>query len=130
MNPDILQTAAVPMTAPSHVDLAEAALKVLAARGQEAPHEEGHIWSWSGAGSDGTRVDLSCTGPELPESCPDMVVHKSQVAEERPWKGRYRLVLTSGNIAFDIFWTPDQPVRFMTFSRGDWEDALMEVAGG
>jgi hypothetical protein len=38
------------------------------------------------------------------------------------------LTVAAPVLAFDICWRPDQPLRIMTFSRGDWEAQLMSLA--
>ena len=40
-----------------------------------------------------------------------------------------RLVVRAPIIALDLYWRADAPLRIMTFSRGTWEEALLEGAG-
>lgn len=114
------------MAAPSLTTLAEAALAVLAREG--AHRNNGDIWEARVEGSDGLVLDISCRGPDLPATVPDRIAPPELIPTERPWTGTHRLVVTAPLIVFDLYWTPDQPLRIMTFSRGDWEAALLAVA--
>ena len=56
------------------------------------------------------------------------LVSPAEIPKQRPWVGAYRLVVAAPIIAFDIYWRGDEPLRIMTFSRGDWEDELLALA--
>ncbi len=47
---------------------------------------------------------------------------------ERPWVATYRLKVHAPLIVLDLAWRDDDPLRIMTFSRGDWEAGLMALA--
>jgi hypothetical protein len=121
-------------TAPVLTALAEAALTRLAHEGAASPGGEtagDTTWSLktedSGNGADaGTPpLDIRCSGPDLPESIPGAVAHPSVIPFERPWVATYRLVVHAPLIVLDLAWREDAPLRIMTFSRGDWEGALV-----
>ena len=44
------------------------------------------------------------------------------------WRGTHRLVVAPPLVALDLCWTPGEPLRIMTFSRGDWEEELLAMA--
>ena len=41
----------------------------------------------------------------------------------------YRLTVNAPLVVFDIAWRPDEPLRIMNFSRGNWEQELITLAG-
>jgi hypothetical protein len=109
--------------APTLQLLAEAALRVLARDGRRTEGE----WRAS-LTSGGLPLDLRCSGPDLPARVPDAIAPPDLIARQRPWVGAYRLVVTAPLIVFDLYWNPAEPLRIMTFSRGDWEKELLELA--
>jgi hypothetical protein len=124
-------------TAPALIALAEAALARLAHEGAASPGgENAGDTTWriradgdgnAGNGSDGAAIplDLTCTGPDLPETIPGELAHPSVIPFERPWVFTYRLVVRAPLIVLDLAWRDGDPLRIMTFSRGEWEEALV-----
>ena len=112
-------------TAPDLAALAEAALALLARDGGGSP--EGG-WAAEATGPDGVVLTLASTGPDLPSKVPDFTAHPSVIPFERPWVGDYRLTLRAPLIVLDLYWRADDSMRIMTFSRGDWEGALLALA--
>jgi hypothetical protein len=111
------------VNAPSLASLAAAALAVLARDG--ARSGEATQASVDGA----IPLELSCAGPDLPADVPAEIATPTQVMRERPWTGRYRLVVRASRlIVLDLYWAPGEAVRIMGFSRGDWERALLGTA--
>lgn len=108
--------------APPLQTLAETALRVLAREGRKAEGE------WR-ASATGVRLDIRCAGPDLPSRVPATIAPPDLIARQRPWVGAYRLTVTAPLIVFDLYWNPDEPLRIMTFSRGDWESDLLMLAG-
>ncbi|MDZ4780250.1 MAG: hypothetical protein SGJ19_08360 [Planctomycetia bacterium] len=104
-------------------ELAEAALSLLAARGQR---ETGggtsiHVKTTLGV----PHLDIRCTGPDLPKAVSAQTAHPSSIPKQRPWVGTYRLAVKAPLLVFDIYWNPGEPLRIMQFSRGDWERELL-----
>ena len=114
-------------TAPALTDLAEAALAVLAGKGARA--SDGSAWGYAATTPTGARIDVRCTGPDLPKTVPAQTVHPSMIPKQRPWVGKYRLIVNAPLLVFDLYWNADEPLRIMTFSRGDWERDLRSYAG-
>ena len=123
------------VTAPVLVALAAAALSLLADEGAASPGgENAGDTSWTvrmgrgetgNGGSDDAPLEISCSGPDLPTGIPAEVAHPSVIPYERPWVATYRLKVHAPLIVLDLAWRDDDPLRIMTFSRGDWEDALL-----
>lgn len=119
------------MTAPSLGDLAGAALALVAREGVRVDDAAGTGepgWWLVADAPDGSSVEISLAGPDIPGAVDEDIAPPVLIAEQLGWKGSHRLVVTPRQIAFDIYWTPGEPVRIMTFSRGDWEKALLELA--
>lgn len=119
-------------SAPSLSDLAALALGILAREGTPtvaAAHTDQSGWRVGCETDSGNVIDISLAGPDIPASVDDDIAPPAMIAEERPWKGAYRLAILAPLIVFDIAWTPGEPVRIMTFSRGDWEADLAKLAG-
>ena len=106
--------------------LAGAALAILARDGER----DGAGWRYAGETADGQAFAISCDGPDLPAAVPDETVLPSEIPGDPLWRGTHRLVVAPPLVALDLCWTPGEPLRIMTFSRGDWEDALLALAGG
>jgi len=116
-------------TAPVLVALAEAALALLADEGAASPggENEGDT-SWTltlAAKNGGAALDLRCSGSDLPSGIPAELAHPSVIPYERPWVATYRLVVRAPLIVLDLAWQAHVPLRIMTFSRGEWEEALL-----
>ena len=105
--------------------LAEAALAVLARDGEP----DGAGWRYRTGTGAGQAFDIGCDGPDLPAAIPAETVLPSAIPSDPKWRGLYRLVVAPPLVALDLCWTPGEPLRIMTFSRGDWEDALLAMAG-
>ena len=105
--------------------LAEAALAVLARDGERAAAG----WRFETRTADGQAFEIGCAGPDLPAAIPAETVLPTEIPKDPNWRGAYRLTVAPPLVAFDICWTPGEPLRIMTFSRGDWEDALLALAG-
>ncbi len=105
--------------------LAEAALAVLARDGE--PGEAG--WRMRTETQDGQPFEIRCDGPDLPSAVPAETILPSDIPKDPKWRGTHRLTVAPPLVAFDICWTPGAPLRIMTFSRGDWEGALLALAG-
>ena len=105
--------------------LAEAALAVLARHGERAAAG----WRFETETRDGQAFEIACAGPDLPASIPAETVLPTEIPKDPGWRGSHRLTVAPPLVAFDICWTPGAPLRIMTFSRGDWEDALLALAG-
>ncbi len=86
------------------------------------------IWRCEATMPDGAICDIRCTGPDLPTTAPSQTVSPADIPKDPKWRGLYRLVVAPPNIALDLSWRPDEPLRILTFSRGDWEDALSAMA--
>ncbi len=112
-------------TAPELKALSRATLTLLgdvAAGTGENPDDKD--WRLISTSPDGAAITVSCTGPDLPAAIPDDTAHPSVIPFERPWLGVYRLTVAAPLVVFDIAWRPDEPLRIMNFSRGNWEETL------
>lgn len=76
----------------------------------------------------GLRLSVALTGPGLPDDVPPALASPAQVRDTIAWGGTYLLVIRAPRNVFEIAWNLDDPVRIMAFSRGDWEDALAQLA--
>ena len=118
-------------TVPELKELTRAALVFLLRDGEanqagENPGDK--TWALTATSRDGTTLSISCTGPDLPTNVPVDTAHPSVIPFERPWIGVYRLIVAAPLVVLDIAWRPDEPLRIMNFSRGNWEDELTELA--
>jgi len=111
-------------------ELAEAALAVLAGTGTHVADQDGDGWQARVDKADGPPLELVCRGPDLPVTVPEGIAPPGLIPTQRPWAGTHRLVVTAPLIVFDLYWTPGQPLRIMTFSRGDWEAVLLGRSRG
>ena len=117
------------MTTVSLSQIAQAALAVLAENGARRVDIDGGRWQARLEGPGGIAFDILCTGPDLPATVPAAVAPPDLIVSQRPWVGANRMVVTAPLIVFDLAWNTDEPVRIMTFSRGDWEADLLALAG-
>jgi hypothetical protein len=120
------------MTVPSLQDLANFGLKILARDGlsvEGVANTDATGWQVVATGANGIPLDISLAGPDIPAQLDEEIIPPAQVAEQRGWKGAYRLQVRAPLIVFDIYWNPGEPLRIMTFSRGDWETELAQLAG-
>ncbi len=85
-------------------------------------------WRFQTTMAHGMACEIRCTGPDLPDSVPSHTVSPADIPKDPKWRGLYRLVVAPPLIALDLCWRPGEPLRIMTFSRGDWEDALSAMA--
>ncbi len=74
------------------------------------------------------RFEIALTGPGLADTVPDAMVSPPDIPKDPQWRGTHRLVVAPPNIALDLCWRDGDPLRIMTFSRGDWEAQLAELA--
>ena len=105
--------------------LAEAALGVLARDGER----DKAGWRFATETPDGQDFEIGCAGPDLPARIPAETILATEIPKDPGWRGSHRLTVAPPLIALDICWTPGAPLRIMTLSRGDWEDALLALAG-
>ena len=73
---------------------------------------------------DGMALEIRCSGPDLPASVPSQTIFPGDIPKDPKWQEDYRLVVSPPVVAFDISWRGDEPLRILTFSRGDWEADL------
>ena len=104
--------------------LAEAALEVLAGAGER----DKAGWRLRTETQDGQSFEISCDGPDLPSAVPAETILPSEIPKDPRWRGTHRLAVAPPLVALDLCWTPGEPLRIMTFSRGDWEDELLALA--
>jgi hypothetical protein len=119
-------------TVPVLKELAEAALALLARDGVTTDggvNPGDKTWRVTTTTPGGVALEVSCSGPDLPEAVPDETIHPADIPKQLPWAGTHRLAVAAPIVAFDIYWRADAPLRIMTFSRGDWEDGLLALAG-
>jgi len=111
--------------APSIQALAAAALAVLAREGKAESTDRRRARF---TGASGIPFDVSCDGPDLPAAVPAVHAPPALIPTQRPWIGRYRLIVLAPLIVLDLYWNPDEPMRIMSFSRGDWERDIITSA--
>lgn len=71
---------------------------------------------------------LTYKGPSLPEFIPDSIADYEMVRTQPPgWSASHRLTLTCPLVVYDLCWNEDEPLRILTFCRGDWEQSFMEA---
>lgn len=113
-------------------EIANIALAVLASDGvAEAAMAStgGPGWRRGVTGANGTPFDIGLAGPDIPHHLDEEVISPPLVPEQMDWTGTYRLVIRAPLIVFDISWIRGEPLRIMSFSRGDWESDLIRFAG-
>ena len=111
-------------------ELAEAALAALARKGAKTDDgsKSSATWSLVTTLSGGKTCEIRCVGPDLPASIPDTTVFPSDIPKDPKWRETYRLVVSPPVVALDLAWRTEDPMRILTFSRGDWEAALIAMA--
>jgi len=106
-------------------ELARRALALLRAGGVAAT--DGTITTTLANGG-GQTLEISHNGPELPDAVPGPVADYQMVAAQPTgWRGAHRLSVRAPLVVFDLSWNDGEPLRIMGFSRGDWEEKLMEA---
>ena len=111
-------------------ELAGAALAALARKGTKT--EDGSkaaTWSLVTTLPDGMTCEIRCVGPDLPASIPDTTAFPADIPKDPKWRETYRLVVSPPVVALDLAWRTEDPMRILTFSRGDWEAALIAMTG-
>lgn len=105
-------------------------MAVLAQEGQRADGEQAGlaVWRFLGRTPDGMKFEIRCTGPGLPSTVPGETISPADIPKDPQWRGSYRLVVEPPLIALDLCWRAGEPLRIMTFSRGDWEALLRDLA--
>jgi hypothetical protein len=53
----------------------------------------------------------------------------SDIPNNPHWQETYHLSVAPPNVALELTWGPEDPLRILNFSRGDWEAQLLEMAG-
>lgn len=119
-------------TAPAIGDAAAAALTILARDGVES--DDGirpgdSRWVYRGKTANGQKFEIDFSGPDLPARTADHTILPSDIPKDYRWQGEYMLTVSPPNIAFQIAWSKDDPLRIHSFSRGSWEDELATMAG-
>lgn len=118
-------------TAPELKEFSRAALTLLTRDGAAADgggNPGDRTWRLTTTSPSGEPFGISCTGPDIPAAIPDETAHPSVIPYQRPWVATYRLTVTAPLVVFDIAWRPEEPLRIMNFSRGNWEDELVALA--
>tara|TARA_R110002072_G_scaffold58955_9_gene149899 strand:- start:880 stop:2235 length:1356 start_codon:yes stop_codon:yes gene_type:complete len=119
-------------TNPAIRDLAAAALNFLARQGAKSgdgirPGDS--RWRYEGKTADGQRFNIDFSGPDLPSQTAEQTILPSDIPKDPKWQGEYMLTVSPPNVAFQIAWSKDDPLRILNFSRGSWETELLEMAG-
>lgn len=110
-------------------ELANVALVIAARDGEPVPIvARSDMPGWR-VGAEDADLSISLAGLEIPHRLDEEIVPPSQVPDDRDWRGAYRLIVRAPLIVFDIAWNPGEPLRIMSFSRGDWEKDLVRIAG-
>lgn len=79
------------------------------------------------AGDDRT-YRLSYTGPGGSTSLPEDIASYEFVSKQpASWVGVHRLRVTSPSTVLDLMWNDGEPLRIMSYCRGDWEQSLTEA---
>ena len=126
----LVDSAPIP-TVPALIELSEAALALIGRDGSafdEGENPGDKTWKVATTTPKGFALEVSCRGPDLPTTIPDLTISPAEIPKQRPWVGTHRLTVAAPLVAFDIYWRTDEPLRIMTFSRGDWEDDLLAMA--
>lgn len=110
----------------AHRLIARRALSFLSRAGVR--RSDGLLAAEGGAASE--RLTVTLAGPDLPDDVPAAVASPALVRDSIAWRGAYVLMITAPRNVFEIAWNPDEPVRIMAFSGGDWENTLVHLAAG
>lgn len=113
-------------TAPALLDISQAALLLLAAKG--ARGGDPPTWRFATQSSSGTPFEVVCSGPDLPAAVSPETIHPSAIPKQRNWVGRHRLSICAPLRVLELHWNAGEPLRIMQFSRGIWEDELRAMA--
>ena len=119
------------VTADSVHELAQAALRALAHRGERnvgGPMDGDFTWVIEALTQHGAPLRIACSGPDLPDAIPGETIRPADVGRQMPWAGVYRLTVTAPLPVFDLYWKPGEPLRILQFSRGDWEADVRKLA--
>ncbi len=118
-------------TAPDISKLAAAALALLSEKGTSVAGGRlaGDLtWHFSAETPDGHAFEIRFTGSELPRSVASRTILPSDIPGNPHWQGTFHLAVAPPNIALELAWSPGEPLRILNFSRGDWENQLLEMA--
>ena len=77
---------------------------------------------------DGMPFDITLTGPDLPSSVADQMILPSDIPKDPHWYETYHLSVAPPNVALELTWGREDPLRILNFSRGDWEAQLRSMA--
>ena len=117
-------------TAPDLLSLSAAALAVLARDGRKSADARGNsTWRATAETPEGLPFHISFTGPYLQETAADQMILPSDIPNNPHWQETYHLSVAPPNVALELTWGPEDPLRILNFSRGDWEAQLLEMAG-
>ncbi|MBT5051467.1 MAG: hypothetical protein HOM58_23430 [Rhodospirillaceae bacterium] len=117
-------------TAPALMEVSEAALSLLARDGDKTPADGNKsIWILNTETLDGMPLSIRLTGPDLPAAIAENTILPDRIPMEPHWQETYHLLITAPLITMEIAWGPDDPLRILNFSRGDWESYLLKLAG-
>lgn len=106
--------------------MADGALAILARDG--GPTGDADTWRFATEMAEGMNFEIRCSGPDLPASVPAETISPADIPKDPKWQETYRLVVAPPLVALDITWRPGEPLRILTFSRGDWETQLTDLA--
>ena len=109
-------------TAAAIKSLGDAALARLAQAGDQS--DDG-AWTVQLQTANGFALEITCTGPDLPAMVPEETISPTDIPKDPKWQGSHRLLIAAPLVAFDLYWRPGEPMRLMSFSRGDWEQVLL-----
>ena len=117
-------------TAPELLKLSEAALAVLARDSRKSDHGDGtSTWRAKAETFEGLPFHISFTGPDLQKSAAGQMILPSDIPKDPHWQETYRLLVAPPNVALELTWGPEDPLRILNFSRGEWEAQLLGMAG-
>jgi len=85
-------------------------------------------WHFEMKTPEGARFEIRLTGPDLPAAIPDRIESPAEIPGNLQWQETYRLAVSPPLLVLDLRWNAGEPLRIMTFSRGDWEEQLTEMA--
>ena len=106
------------MTAPSLQELANFALQILARDGvpaDSAANTDEPGWHVGATGENGTPLDISLAGPDIPSRLDEEIIPPPQVAEQLGWKGQYRLLVLAPRFSGRA--SGEAPIRTVLRSR-------------
>ena len=73
-------------------------------------------------------LSIRLTGPDLPTAIADNTILPNRIPMEPHWQETYHLLIGAPLITMEVAWGPDDPLRILNFSRGNWESYLLKLA--